>query len=299
MKISLLIFLSLLTSGLWAYTGGGDPTDQSSDTLNQTTPDGKKHGYWVIFAHMRNMPDYKPDDVIEEGRYKMNRKDGKWKKYFPTGNLQSEIVYNNGKAVGDFVTYYDNKENTVEEQGSWMGKAYTDKFVRYHENGVIAQEKNFNAQGKAEGTQKYFYENGQVELEFSATNGVNVGTATRYWPNGDVKEVITFDAEGNGTSSGEKAMVNPPVVLDSEKKDKEKGEGIAAQGVENEAQKSGTGLKDGYHKTYNENKDILMDGEFKGGKLFNGKHYIYDEYGLLEKIEVYKNGKYIGNGVVE
>lgn len=72
-----------------------------------------------------------------------------------------------------------------------------------------------------------------------------------------------------------------------------------AKGIENEAQKTGKGIVDGYHKTYNSNKDILMDGEFKNGKLFNGKHYIYDEYGLLEKIEVYKNGKYIGNGVVE
>ncbi|MCB9188712.1 MAG: hypothetical protein H6599_05455 [Flavobacteriales bacterium] len=298
MKTFLLLLTIVLALPIFGIGGETDPTDQNSDTLNQSV-DGKKHGYWVIFAHMRNMPDYAPDDVIEEGRYKMNRKEGAWKKYFPTGNLQSEIVYKNGKAVGDFVTYYDNKENTVEEQGNWQGKAYTDKFVRYHENGVIAQEKNFNAEGKAEGTQKYFYENGQVELEFTASNGVNKGTATRYWPNGDVKEIITFDAEGNGASSGEKPRVNPPVILDSEKEDKKAGDGIAAQGKENEAQKSGNGIVDGYHKTYNDNKDILMDGEFKGGKLFNGKHYIYDEYGLLEKIEVYKNGKYVGNGVVE
>jgi len=164
---------------------------------------------------------------------------------------------------------------------------------------VIAQEKNFNAEGKAEGTQKYFYENGQVELEFNSSNGKNVGTATRYWPNGDIKEIIEFDAEGNGKSSGEKKMVNPPVILESEKEEKKIGEGIAAKGDENEAQKTGKGIVDGYHKTYNKNKDILMDGEFKNGKLFSGKHYIYDEYGLLEKIEVYKNGKYIGNGVVE
>lgn len=298
MKNFILIVFALCTLPLLGFDGATDPTDQSSDTLNQKV-EGKKHGYWIIYAHMRNMPDYAPDDVIEEGRYNMNRKDGKWKKYFPTGNLQSEIVYKNGKAVGDFVTYYDNPENTVEEAGNWQGKAYTDKYLRYHENGVIAQEKNFNASGKAEGPQAYYYENGQVELEFTASNGVNVGTATRYWPNGDVKEIITFDAEGNGSSSGEQERVNPPVILDSQKEENEEGEGIAAEGEENEAQQSGNGIVDGYHKTYNENKDILMDGEFKGGKLFNGKHYIYDDYGLLEKIEVYKNGKYVGNGVVE
>ena len=57
-------------------------------------------------------------------------------------------------------------------------------------------------------------------------------------------------------------------------------------------------LKDGYHKTYNENKDILMDGAFKSGKLWTGKHYIYDENGLLERIDVYKEGAFSGNGVL-
>ena len=41
-----------------------------------------------------------------------------------------------------------------------------------------------------------------------------------------------------------------------------------------------------------------MDGEFKDAKLWTGKHYIYDENGLLERIEVYKDGKYVGNGVL-
>ena len=55
-------------------------------------------------------------------------------------------------------------------------------------------------------------------------------------------------------------------------------------------------LKDGYHKTYNENKDILMDGEFQKGKLWTGKHYIYDENGLLERIDVYKEGSFLVKG---
>ena len=37
------------------------------------------------------------------------------------------------------------------------------------------------------------------------------------------------------------------------------------------------------------NKDILMDGEFRR-KLWTGKHYIYDENGLIERIDVYKEG---------
>lgn len=274
---------------------GNDPKLQNADTINRTV-EGKKEGYWIIYAHMRNEPDYKPNDVIEEGRYVASRKEGFWKKYFPSGKLQSEIFYNKGKASGKFTTYYDNPKNTVEEQGTWAGKAFNEKFVRYHENGTIAQEKTFNEAGKTEGTVKYYYSNGQVELEFNTSNGTAKGTATRYWPNGEVKEIINFDAEGNGTSSGIKEPKKPMPVLDE---DKGVGKGVAVAGVENAAQSKGTAIVDGFHKTYDKNKNILMDGEFKGGKLWNGKHYIYDSYGLLERIEIYKDGKYIGNGVVE
>ena len=41
-----------------------------------------------------------------------------------------------------------------------------------------------------------------------------------------------------------------------------------------------------------------MDGAFKSGKLWTGKHYIYDENGLLERIDVYKEGAFSGNGVL-
>ena len=41
-----------------------------------------------------------------------------------------------------------------------------------------------------------------------------------------------------------------------------------------------------------------MDGCFQDGRLHNGRHYIYDEYGLLDHIDVYKEGEYAGNGVI-
>ena len=298
-SLSILLNICLVVSSsiVWAGVNPTDP-DQNMDTVNQTV-DGRKHGYWMIFAHMRNEPNYKPDALIEEGKYKMSRKTGIWKKYFPSGRKQSEITFKNGKAIGDFTTYYDNEENVIEESGNWGGKVFKNEFVRYHPNGQVAQRKNFNDQGKPEGKQFYYFENGQIELEFEMNNGIETGTATRFWPNGDVKEVINFDGEGKGTSGGEIARVNPPVVLESQKAQQVPGEGIVVDGSVNPADDDGKKIVDGYHKTYNDNKEILMDGEFKGGKLFNGKHYIYDEYGLLDKIKIYKNGKYIGNGVIE
>lgn len=261
---------------------------QDNDTINQKV-EGKKEGYWIIYAHMRDFSDYKPNDIVEEGRYQANRKFGLWKKYFPNGNLMNEIYFKNGRAYGGFKTYFEN--GNLEEEGTWKGRVYTGEFKRFHENGTIAQEKTFNESGKTNGVVKYFYENGQPELVFTTVDGVENGEATRYYPNGDVKEILTFNEDGSMASRVEKARVNPPL---NEKKE-DKGEGVKAAGAEN---MGGTRIVDGYHKTYNDDKDILMDGDFKAGKLIDGKHYIYDNYGLLERIEVYKNGKYVGNGVL-
>ena len=46
-------------------------------------------------------------------------------------------------------------------------------------------------------------------------------------------------------------------------------------------------LIDNYGKTYDKDKNILMDGEFRNGYLYHGRHYIYDEYGLLKEIKVF------------
>ena len=62
--------------------------------------------------------------------------------------------------------------------------------------------------------------------------------------------------------------------------------------------KANNDLINNYGKTYDENKNLLMDGEFKNGYLYNGRHFIYDEFGLLEKIKVFKNGVFVGNGII-
>ena len=118
----------------------------SKDSINQTI-EGKKEGYWIIYGKMRNLPDYKPDGIIEEGVFKSSRKQGLWKKYYPDGTLKSEIQYVNGRPMGEFKTYHPNGQ--VEEQGNWKGRVYTGNFERFYEDGTVAQKKVFNEKGKS------------------------------------------------------------------------------------------------------------------------------------------------------
>lgn len=267
------------------------------DDTNKTV-DGKKEGQWVIFAKMRNVKGYQPEDKFEEGKYKTDRKTGVWTRFYASGNKKSEITFANGRPSGDYTTYYD-EEGKVEEQGAWKGRKNVGKFVRKYPNGQIARECNFNEKGKSDGKQVYYTKEGVEELVFTTSNGVETGTAIRRWPNGNIKEVITYDNDGTVAQIEKTERVDPPLVVEEPKgKDSEKVKGGSSNqdGVE---QSHDFKIPDGERKIYNNNKDIWMDGEFKNGRLWNGKLYIYDEDGLIEKIEIYKGGKFAGTGVLE
>lgn len=258
---------------------------------NKKDEQGRKQGYWVITGSMKATPGFKPDQVIEEGNYLDDKKNGLWKAYYANGNKKSEIEYKNNKPNGKYVTYYENGK--TEEEGTWKNNANIGSFKRWHPNGVIAQEKTMNTAGKPEGTITYTYPNGKKEMEFTASNGVEQGKLTRWYPNGDVMEEMTFNGgKVDEATVVKKEMVNPPVVLEEEVK-------TAPVDPNLKANEADVKVKDGYNKLYDDQKRLVQDGEFKGGKLWNGKHYKYDKNGLLLKIEMYKEGKYVGDGQID
>ena len=56
---------------------------------------------------------------------------------------------------------------------------------------------------------------------------------------------------------------------------------------------------EGYAKLFNMNKQISKEGEFKRYRLINGKDYIYSKDGILDRIAVYKDGRYVGEAPIE
>ena len=256
---------------------------------NALDADGKKVGPWKITGAMSSEKGYAPDALVEEGTFERSRKEGLWKKYHPNGKLKSEIVYTKGRASGTFTTYFAN--GNVEEKGNWKSGKYTGGYEMFYEDGTPRQKKTFNENGATEGKVQMWYPNGQVELEFNTVNGQEDGKATWYYENGDKKKEQNFKGGVMDAPAKEYAMEKPAFV-DANKKPAKKGPKI--QGKFN----GSSGLKDCYGKTYDNDKNILMDGCFQDGRLYNGRHYIYDEYGLLDHIEVYENGEYSGNGVI-
>lgn len=257
---------------------------------NVTGPDGKKQGKWVYRGKDRPESGYPAEGKIEEGPYKDDRKEGMWTRYYSDGvtpKIKGE--YHNNRPSGAYEKTYP--DGTLREKGSFSHNKYVGTLERYHENGQLEYKAVHNDDGNEEGTVKYFYANGQEEYVYQTNGGVLTGKATRYWENGDVKEVITYGAEGEIVNTVSTPMVNPVVVVADPGLSREKAPSVGA------ARTKGAVFKpNGYNKVYNENDEIWQDGDFRNGSLWNGKVYDYDSDGILLKVRVFKNGYYHSDG---
>lgn len=286
--IFLFILFSIAGADFFAQDGGATIAE------NFTDEKGIRQGFWRITGAISDEADYKKSQVVEEGIYEDNKRQGTWKKYHPSGLVKSEINYVNNLPRGAYKVYYINGK--LEESGDWQGNKNVGIFKRYHENGKLAQDFTFTANGKRDGIQTYYYENGKVLMTVEIEDGVANGLLKVYYPNGEPKE--------------EKRLVNGDVEEGSQKTYKTKNPGnITAKTPELPKQETIPNKTDkpnleefkqtGFNTLYNRNQQITQVGEFKEGRLWNGKWHRYDENGLLRKVEVFKEGRFIGYGILE
>lgn len=165
----------------------------NGDTINYIDENNLKQGFWKIFGRMKKLPDYQPDQVVEQGEYENSRKQGIWKMFYPNGKTKSEIAYVNSRPNGYYKTYYENGE--LEEEGEWKNNRNVGKFVRKHPNGEVAQEFEFNESGKRDGEQKYYYEDGSIMIVAQIKEGKEE-KVTEYYPDGSLKAEKVF-VDGN------------------------------------------------------------------------------------------------------
>lgn len=267
------------------------PDEASQDTINRVDATGKKQGYWRIVARGNNSG-YQPGQLMAEGAYVGNRREGVWKRYWPTGKLKSLITYKMGRPIGPYTTYYP--DGKVEEDGSWDLDRNIGRFKRFHTNGKLAQDFHFNDYGIRNGVQKYYHENGQLAVEVEITNGKEDGTLKRYYANGDLHQVAEFNG---GVINSENSKYLKPVKksVPSGTENAKPAPVVTAEEKTNDAIRF---RQNGYNTLYDKELRISQSGEFRNGRLFNGKRYKYDKRGELSKIEIYVEGRYAGLGVI-
>ncbi len=283
---TILVMALLLSQNAIAATAFGD--------INKTDTKGQRQGYWIIKGDMVNDPAYKPESKVEEGRYADNRKEGLWKKYWPNGKLRSSINYTSGKPTGEYELYYEN--GITEEHGFWASNKNTGDFKRFYDNGNPQQHFLFADNGKRNGLQKYYHDNGRMALEVNIINGTESGVMRRYNSDGSLQEEKVFE---NGVVKQSKTMGASKPQSSVAKDPYDKNVGSTQSKTTNDRTNAAETFKpNGFNTLYNKNGDVTQSGEFKEGKLHNGKWYRYSNDGILVRIEIYRGGTFIGTGVI-
>lgn len=273
-----------------------------TDTINKVDATGKKQGKWVLYGKHKPGSCYAPDKKVENGSYQDNRKVGIWFEYFCNGNVKAKLTFVNGRPDGYAQMFHENGK--ISEEGNWKNNRWVGNYKLYYDNGQVQHEFVFNNSGKRDGPQKYFYENGQVAIEGNFVGGKETGLIKEYYETGDIKAEKNF-ADGNVDLASIKEYKPkkpiPPksnVPAENAPAVKVKEDEKPNEAVKKDAAK-GPMILNGQYTLYNKNKQITKDGVFKDNRLIDGKAYIYDENGILQRIAVYKGGIYVGDTQVE
>lgn len=267
------------------------------DTINRTDKLGKKQGKWIIRGKDKPGKCYRPDQTVAIGEYKDNRRVGVWIEYYCSGKIKTRITFLNGRPEGYAWMYHENGK--IHEEGLWRNNRWVGEYKLYYPNGQIQHAFLYTTAGKREGMQKYYYENGQLAVEGYFVNGKESGLFKEYHENGELKsERVYNNGEVNPTSVREYAPTKPlppkeelpasPVVVVAP--DETPNEAVITKGVR---------VLNGRYTLYNRSRQIAKEGVFKDNVLVDGKTYYYDANGLLQRIAVYKNRRYVGDSPLE
>lgn len=263
--------------------------DQDEPKINQVDDQGRKQGKWIFLGKDQPEKGYPDDGKISEGPFKDDRKNGEWTMYYKDGvTPKTKGVFKNNRPNGPFIRYHQNGK--PREIGTFSKRKYSDSLIRFNEKGVKVYDAKYDESGKESGEVKHYHDNGKPQFVYTAKQGVPTGKAYRYWPNGDVKEELVYAEDGSiEETSGVIERVNPSVKVENPSSEPAK-----------KAPKPDTSIDDfepnGYNKIRNDDLELWQEGDFKNGQLWDGRLYVYDEDGLLLKVEVYKEGKYHSDG---
>jgi len=260
-----------------------------ANAQNKRNAAGQRHGKWVFTGKdfpQRNLP---KTQKVEEGYYVNGRKEGVWTKFYTDGRVQLKGTYSNNRPEGPYTRYFSNGQ--IAEQGDFQQNGYKGLLLRYHENGNLAYRANFNNQGQESGKVTYYHPNGKVALTYTVKNGKVQGEVSRYNTNGQL--LSSFDVTANGAvgpvhkANPQTPQLKAPAPVNSN---------VYPPRLSNPKTKGLRFVPNGYNKVYNDNDEIWMDGEFKNGQLYDGKVYDYDQDGILQKVRIFKLGKYHSDG---
>lgn len=271
--------------------------------------DGKPDGYWRTF--------YASGQLKSEGNRLNHELDGTWKFYDQLGDLYLEINYLNGKKQGFRVNYKDNylkskewfnadirdsvsiyfypsgevKKEIYYVNGEEEGKAFeyakdgTIVNLMLYRSGVLVREQAINRvdnQGRKQGLYKSFHDNGNLATEGSYLNDLKDGYFKWYYEDGTLKKTEKYEMG---------VLIEAPETAKIRFKQQFYPNGeVKAEGTYRK------GVKDGIHRTFDENGEVISSAIYADGKV--RAEGVYDADGNKQGLwkEYYPDGTLMAEG---
>ncbi len=181
---STILMLSLLVTPVLGSLAHGHDREAPEQT------NGPEHV--IILGKEADVKDFPAEAIYEEGVILDGRRDGLWKRYHANGELRSEIHYTQDAPFGDYRLYSD--DGNLYEEGRWEHGVNVGHLRRYWPNGTIQQMLTFDTQGVGQGQQRYFHDNGQLEMLVELHNGDEEGDLVRLDRDGRVVSRTTYSS---------------------------------------------------------------------------------------------------------
>lgn len=117
-------------------------------------------------------------------------KNGTFKAYYDTGQLEAEGTLKAGSIHGNILHYYKNKSASEPLRIYRDAICITHKkiymFKEYYESGKLKSEQSFKGDNP-DGLFRHYYKNGNIAIECFFDNGDMIGTYTEYNEDGTIK----------------------------------------------------------------------------------------------------------------
>ena len=126
--------------------------------------------------------------------------------YFANKNPKMKIEYKKGVPSGLVITYHEN--GALNEVGVFFNKRWIGNYKIHYPNGKIHQDLNFDSNGKKVGIQKYYFENGLIQVIAAAYDSEKDGCSLQFDTLGKLIGTLGLQIDGQRVNKDDKIYDN-------------------------------------------------------------------------------------------
>ena len=215
-----------------------------------------------------------PPDTLWNQADSQGRKQGHWKKYYPTGELMYKGFFRDDKPVGKMQRFYD--DGKLKAEMIFSGNGETSYATMYFRNGQAGAMGKYDGQKRDSIWCYYSYYTGTLSYRESYRMGKKDGPSIKYYADGPEAEVLYWK-DGMKHGAWKQYYEDSTLRLSS----------VYEMDQLN-----------GHYHVFNRNHELVLDGTYSKGKM-DGDWKYHDNQGKLERILQYRDGECLNSDEYE